>query len=229
MVGLALSALIWSVDSKSSGPPSGEPEAITLSESTLGSEPAYVAGLATDVFAGVRGPFVRLRNVAMEGSLPTYTTDYQVVVTESLKGKRRPGDVVTVRQFGGSDGSISSYIPGDEPMVEGQEYLFVTRPTSDGLAFGIFDPLVGKVSLISEQVRERELDLWRTIINAPILTESPEPTSPLIETATLPDPIATTEPTATATTEPTATATTEPTATAEPSPTREGSPAATGG
>lgn len=228
-LGLSVAVLLWARDSWGEDAPSQGFYAAPGAESSLESfEPAYVANIATDVFAGERGAFVRLRNIAVDGAGPTYTTDYQVLVTESLKGRFESGDVVTVRQFGGSDGTESSYVPGDEPMLEGQEYLFITRPTSDGLAFGLFEPEVCKVTLTSD-VREQELSRWRTAISAgPPTTATVSESSP---EATSGDEEVTIDPTSTATTTlPAATATPEPTGTivsgpiAEPSATSQASP-----
>lgn len=174
--GLAAAALLWVVGPAVEGIDDGPAAILHSAESPLdASDINQLVSAASCIFAAeARGP-VRLRDVAVDSPYPFYTTDYEVRVTESLQGQLRAGDIVVVRQFGGSDGEFTNYVPGDGPIVEGKEYLFATRPTTDGLALAIFDSVACNVLLADPATREREINRWTSAIGLGMRTPTATP------------------------------------------------------
>ncbi len=75
---------------------------------------------------------------ANDGPPPLPVSYWEVRVTEAIAGDLNPGDTILVRQMGGiheqSDGSlIRVQFESDPPLEPGEEYLFFTQASSNGV------------------------------------------------------------------------------------------------
>ena len=146
------------------------------SESSLEStEPEYLAGVATHIFAARISTVDQLVDVANDPEGPSYRTYYWVTVTEVIKGDLKPNATVRVLQHGGTNGCVAVWFEGDGPLNKGDEYLFVTVTIREVDAYNIFAEGVGNVVLGVGEQRAGEIDRWRSAVMAAGGTPVPRP------------------------------------------------------
>lgn len=146
------------------------------SESSLAStEPEYLAGVATHIFAARNSAVDELVDVANDPEWPSYRTYYWVTVTEVVKGDLKPNAMVRVLQHGGTNGCVAMWFEGDGPLKKGDESLFVTVRIREVDAYNVFAEGVGNVVLGAGEQRAGEIDRWRSAVTAAGGTPVPRP------------------------------------------------------